>query len=389
MRNNHDKKTHKLGKRTFALCLALAVICSCLLPVFATGNSDAAVMLPDGGGIAMPVAGDDSEAVVQPGGGEVVMPVIPGDGEGTASSGSESGSTPVTDPSSVKGVTFPEGATNIVKNPNGSYSYDTAYGRVTVFPDADKVDMGDGTVKPNPNMKEDDAAFGVLPITYHFWLKKMDSFDLDDLTWEAEMADLSETEYLSLYGSSKKFPIWHMDTISADDVMGNYTFNNPTSLNDPEGKGREFAGWYTVDSLGVESEFEFYKSYGDESNTTINVFAKWKDASGDVVEEPKTDDTKSDETKDETKQEETKADDTKKNETAKAALAAEATLPDTTVKATVTVEGMPASATHLSVTTMGDTSMENFYNLYTELGGKLMPLMGFKITPKDASGATV
>ena len=36
MRNNHDKKTHKLGKRTIALCLALAVICTCLVPVFAT-----------------------------------------------------------------------------------------------------------------------------------------------------------------------------------------------------------------------------------------------------------------------------------------------------------------------------------------------------------------
>ena len=35
MRNDHHGKNNKLVKRAFALCLALAVICSCLLPVFA------------------------------------------------------------------------------------------------------------------------------------------------------------------------------------------------------------------------------------------------------------------------------------------------------------------------------------------------------------------
>lgn len=36
MRKNHHGKKDKLVKRVFALCLALAVICTCLVPVFAT-----------------------------------------------------------------------------------------------------------------------------------------------------------------------------------------------------------------------------------------------------------------------------------------------------------------------------------------------------------------
>lgn len=41
MRKNHHGKKDRLVKRVFALCLALAVICTCLVPVFATeGLSD-------------------------------------------------------------------------------------------------------------------------------------------------------------------------------------------------------------------------------------------------------------------------------------------------------------------------------------------------------------
>lgn len=36
MRKNHHGKKNRLVKRVFALCLALAVICTCLVPVFAT-----------------------------------------------------------------------------------------------------------------------------------------------------------------------------------------------------------------------------------------------------------------------------------------------------------------------------------------------------------------
>ncbi len=40
MRKNHHGKKDRLVKRVFALCLALAVICTCLVPVFATEYKD-------------------------------------------------------------------------------------------------------------------------------------------------------------------------------------------------------------------------------------------------------------------------------------------------------------------------------------------------------------
>ena len=55
----------------------------------------------------------------------------------------------------------------------------------------------------------------------------------------------------------------------------------------------------------------------------------------------------------------------------------------------VKVKNLPSAADHLTVTTMDDTSMENFCNLYTEQGGKMNAFMGFQIAPKDAAGNVV
>lgn len=368
MRNNHDKKNHKLAKRTFALCLALAVICSCLLPVFATEgglvaswNEAAAsgdgISTQDGGAIA-----------VQPGGGVVVGPVDGGSSssESTASS-TESGSK----------VELPAGATDFVDNGDGTYTYKDAAGNTVkgwfIGKDDKTTWTGDEVqITPNDNLKQDDAAFGVLPIEYHFWLRQLDSFELSNLAWETEVSDYgTETEYLAVFGDSTGFPIWHMDTISSVDTISNYKFDNPTSKDDPTGEGREFAYWYTVDSTGLKHEFDPYQSYGSTTNTVINVYAAWKDASGDVVEE-------------ETKTE-TKTDTAKTGEASgKAKL-----LDNANVELTITAKGLPTTATHLTVSNMGKTSMEQFYNLYTSLGGKLTPFLGFKISPKDAGGNTV
>ena len=235
MRNNHDKKNHKLVKRAFALCLALAVICSCLLPVFATEGVS-----------IMPMIGGQ-EAAAQDGiaAGAVEVPVD------TVTGGDTTAATP----------TLPEGATDYKDNGDGTYTYKDAAGNtVKGYLTGDKTTWsGDEiTITPNPDLKKDDAAFGVTPIEYHFWLKQMEEYDMKDLAWEAQMAEMSETEYPSLFGKSDKFPIWHMDTISSVDNMSNYRFTNPTSKDDPEKLGREFAGWYTVYSLGVKSEFELF-----------------------------------------------------------------------------------------------------------------------------------
>lgn len=367
MRNNHDKKNHKLAKRTFALCLALAVICSCLLPVFATEGSlvaswneaaasDDGIATQDGGAIA-----------VQPGG-VVVGPVVDdtSSSESTAS-GTESGSK----------VELPAGATDFVDNGDGTYTYKDAAGNTVkgwfIGKDDKTTWTGDEVqITPNDNLKEDDAAFGVLPIEYHFWLRQLDSFELSNLAWETEVSDYgTETEYLAVFGDSTGFPIWHMDTISSVDTISNYKFDNPTSKDDPAGEGREFAYWYTVDSTGLKHVFDPYQSYGSTTNTVINVYAAWKDASGDVVEE---------ETKTETK-----------TDTAKTSeVSGKAKLLDSdNVELTITAKGLPTTATHLTVSNMGKTSMEQFNNLYTSLGGKLTPFLGFKISPKDAGGNTV
>ena len=422
MRNDHHGKNNKLVKRAFALCLALAVICSCLLPVFATeggwiatqeldASTQVATMdtaastsqsgavaaqpgISTGGGIA---TGGISRPVA---GGVVTDPVVDsGSTSDSASSGSTSASTSaststsestassttgtsevITDPSTITDVKIPDGATNIVKNANGSYSYTTEYGRITVFPtkEGEKTTWTDDevTITPNPNLKEDDAAFGVLPIEYHFWLKQLDSDTFRELDWEAEMAEMSETEYLALFGASDKFPIWHMDTISSVDTISNYKFANPTSKDDPAGQGREFAYWYTVDENGVESEFNPYNTYGSETATIVNVYAKWKDASGDVVNE------------DTTKEETTTSGETKTNPVE---VSAKANIPDYDGEVTVTVTGLPSNVTHLSVTSMGDSSMQSFCELYSSKNpnSTMAPLLGYKIAPKDANGNIV
>ena len=372
MRNKHHRTTHKLGKRAFALCLALAVICSCLVPVFATGG----IATMDGGfaiDTGFGVGGDDASFGVDPMDDAygvdtgVDAGVDTGVDTGT-DAGVDTGAgavvvPPVVDDSSS---TSTSGPTIITK--------ETEYGTVTEYDwgDSQTTWTGeDAIVTPNDNMKEDDAAFGVLPIEYHFWLKQLDSFDFQMLAHEAEMAEMSETEYLALFGSSEQYPIWHMDTIASTDTISNYKFADPTAKDDPAGENHEFAYWYTVDENGVETEFDPYKTYGSETDTTVNVYAKWKDASGDVAQDT------------------TKTEDTAKTESKTVEVSHKAVIEGTEDEVTITVKGLPENVKSLSVSSMGENSMDNFYELYAAQNGTMAPLFGFKIAPKDADGNTV
>lgn len=72
MRKNHHGKKDRLVKRVFALCLALAVICTCLVPVFATeGLSDLQV--------EKELPGTSEEEVAGFGGDEATRPVDDGE----------------------------------------------------------------------------------------------------------------------------------------------------------------------------------------------------------------------------------------------------------------------------------------------------------------------
>lgn len=231
MRNKHHRTSHKLGKRAFALCLALAVICSCLVPVFATGGiatMDGGFVMDEGFG----VGGDDAGFAVD----TQEVPASADDAatmEMPASSGDAATmDTPVVDTGDAASTSGPTITTK-----------ETEYGTVTEYDwgDSQTTWTGeDAIATPNDHMKEDDAAFGVLPIEYHFWLKQLDSFDFQMLAHEAEMAEMSETEYLALFGSSEQYPIWHMDTIASTDTISNYKFANPTAKDDPAGENHEF-----------------------------------------------------------------------------------------------------------------------------------------------------
>lgn len=73
MRKNHHGKKDRLVKRVFALCLALAVICTCLVPVFATEYKE----VVDSG--EEEIAGFGGDEAAGFGGDEVARPVEGGE----------------------------------------------------------------------------------------------------------------------------------------------------------------------------------------------------------------------------------------------------------------------------------------------------------------------
>lgn len=337
----HYVNHHRLAKRVSAFGLALAVICGCLTPVFASqpelaaaeGAAGAATM---DGGIALPVAGG---GVAVDGGSTVTQPTI---------------------------TTRTDADGNIITE----YDWGDAQ---TVWKD-DEITIS----RPEQGMDQLDRAFGVSTVTYRFWLDQLDAYTLDQLTQDAEAAGLSETEYLVQFGASKTFPLYHMDTIADTAYIGEYPFDQPTVLDDPESLGRTFAGWYTVDDLGIEWEFDPEDASYKAASDVVNIYAKWADA-----EQPK-DDTQ-DDTKDETKED-------TKTEAKTVDLTASTPILNKTATASVAVQGLPGTAKTLNVFELDDAAMEAFGEAYQKtLNGAsgLVPVFGLEIAPQDAGGATV
>lgn len=401
MRKNHHGKKDRLVKRVFALCLALAVICTCLVPVFATETGGIAVMPMDGGfavDTGFGVGGEDAGVAVQPmdggfavdtgvdAGTDTGFAVDPMDGGFAVDTGEDADVDTGMTPGTGIVVTPPvvdEGSSSSASTSGPTIiTKETEYGTVTEY------DWGDSqttwkddeiTITPNDNLKEDDAAFGVLPIEYHFWLQQLDSFTFDTLSYEAEMAEMSETEYLALFASSEQYPIWHMDTIASTDTISNYKFANPTAKDDPAGENHEFAYWYTVDENGVETEFDPYKSYGSETDTTVNVYAKWKDGTVGSDEEEDVDHEDLVDKNPVPVDLETKASASYEDEDGNTK----------SVNLPVEVKNLPSAAHSLSVIHMGDDDMQTFYESHEDSFGKMMPILGLKISPKNAKGEKV
>ena len=305
MRKNLAKHTAKklpLAKRVLALCFALIFVCSCLLPAFANGTgaeietpdtevveaadpgaepepmdlydepaavADEPAALDDDFGVAdepdqveKPVVDDEPAAMDD----QVEKPVVddePAAMDNEVEKPVEGDEPPVADDTPAK-----EGATKTTTDASGNtvYEYDTSG---TTFPDDDAAALPDG------DQMQVDAAFSIPTNIYHFWLKKMSSYDLADIADAAKTAEMTVEQYLAMYGTDKG--CYHIMTAADGANLKDYQFANPTSNDDPEGNSRTFAGWYYTDDLGDEQKFVFDECLYVSEGTTVEVYAKWTD----------------------------------------------------------------------------------------------------------------
>ena len=317
MRKNLAKHTAKklpLAKRVLALCFALIFVCSCLLPAFANGTGeelgtpgtevveaadpgtepepmdlyDEPEALDDNFAVAdEPAAMDDDFAVAdepeamdddfamddEPAAmdDQVEKPVVddePAAMDNEVEKPVEGGEPPVADDTPAE-----EGATKTTTDASGNtvYEYDTSG---TTFPEDDAAALPDG------DQMQVDAAFSIPTNIYHFWLKKMSSYDLADIATDAEAAEMTVEQYLAMYGTDKG--CYHIMTAADGANLKDYQFANPTSNDDPEGNSRTFAGWYYTDELGDEQKFVFDEYLYISEGTTVEVYAKWKELEPEV-----------------------------------------------------------------------------------------------------------
>ena len=272
MRKNLAKHTAKklpLAKRVLALCFALIFVCSCLLPAFANGTGEEletpgteVVEAADPGTEPEPMDLYDEPAAVadEP----TAMDDEPAAMDDQVEKPVEGDEPPVADDTPAA-----EGATKTTTDASGNtvYEYDTSG---TTFPEDDAAALPDG----DQVLDKMDAAFSIPTNIYHFWLKKMSSYDLADIATDAEAAEMTVEQYLAMYGTDKG--CYHIMTAADGANLKDYQFANPTSNDDPEGNSRTFAGWYYTDELGDEQKFVFDECLYVSESTTVEVYAKWK-----------------------------------------------------------------------------------------------------------------
>lgn len=382
MRKNHHGKKDRLVKRVFALCLALAVICTCLVPVFATeGLIDPQVHQE----ASRPV--DDGEASYPDDGfagfgeEEATRPV---DGGEAAGFGEEEASRPVDDEGGEDNL---DGGPNVKETEWGTViEYDTSTSTdpssstetqwsgeddVVEKPD-DKVVVSGDEIKKLQDM-----------VVYRFWLRELNTLDLQDITAQAQINNMTESEYLARNGEV----LWNLYFIQAvprAETIADYSsyIENPSSNRDPKGELRQFDYWYTLDEFGNRVRLNLTDPTSnilDDKTTTVNVYAAWKDGTVGSDEEEDVD----------------HEDLVDKNPvpvdlTAKASASYEDEDGNTkSVNLPVEVKNLPSAAHSLSVINMGDDDMESFYEGHEDSFGEMMPILGLKISPKNAKGEKV
>ena len=380
MRKNHHGKKDRLVKRVFALCLALAVICTCLVPVFATeGLIDPHVHQE----ASRPV--DDSEAsypddeVAGFGEEEATRPV---DGGEAAGFGEEEASRPV-----EGGEDNLDGGPNVKETEWGTVIEYGPSSSTGTDPEPETQWSGEDDVVEKPDDKVvvsgDEIKKLQDMVVYRFWLKELNTLDLQDITAQAQINNMTESEYLARNGEV----LWNLYFIQAvprAETIADYSsyIENPSSNRDPKGELRQFDYWYTLDEFGNRVRLNLTDPTSnilDDKTTTVNVYAAWKDGTVGSDEEEDVD----------------HEDLVDKNPvpvdlTAKAAASYEDEdgNPKTTTLP-VKVKNLPSAAHSLSVIHMGDDDMERFYESHSNDFGEMMPILGLKISPKNAKGETV
>lgn len=381
MRKNHHGKKDRLVKRVFALCLALAVICTCLVPVFATEglidpqvNQEASRPVDDGeasypddefGGFGeeeatRPVDGGEAAGF---GGDEVATRPVEG-GEDNLDGGPnvketewgtviEYDTSTSTDPSSSTETQW-SGEDDVVEKPD------------------DKVVVSGDEIKKLQDM-----------VVYRFWLRELNTLDLQDITAQAQINNMTESEYLARNGEV----LWNLYFIQAvprAETIADYSsyIENPSSNRDPKGELRQFDYWYTLDEFGNRVRLNLTDPTSnilDDKTTTVNVYAAWKDGTVGSDEEEDVD----------------HEDLVDKNPvpvdlTAKASASYVDEDGNTkSVNLPVEVKNLPSAAHSLSVIHMGDDDMESFYESHEDDFGSMAPILGLKISPKNAKGEKV
>lgn len=378
MRKNHHGKKDRLVKRVFALCLALAVICTCLVPVFATeGLSDLQVEkeLPGTSEEEAAGFGDDFPAV--------------DDGEPRE----------VYDDSEAAGFGEDEVATRPVEggedNLDGGPSVkETEWGTVIEYDTSTDTSSstetqwsGEDDVVEKPDDKVvvsgDEIKKLQDMVVYRFWLKELNANDLQDITAQAQINNMTESEYLARNGEV----LWNLYFIQAVpriETIADYSsyIKNPSSNRDPKGELRLFDYWYTLDEFGNRVRLNLTDPTSnilDDKTTTVNVYAAWKDGTVGSDEEEDVDHEDLVDKNPVPVDLETKASASYEDEDGNTK----------SVNLPVEVKNLPSAAHSLSVIHMGYDDVGDFYENHLDDFGSMAPILGLKISPKNAKGETV
>lgn len=363
MRKNHHGKKDRLVKRVFALCLALAVICTCLVPVFATE------------GLIDPQVHQEASRPVDDGEASYPDDEFGGFGEEEASRPVEGG-----EDNLDGGPTVQDSEWGTVIDYSTSSSTDTSSSTETQWSGEDDV-----VEKPDDKVVVSGDEIKKLQdmVVYRFWLRELNTLDLQDITAQAQINNMTESEYLARNGEV----LWNLYFIQAVprvETIADYSsyIENPSSNRDPKGELRQFDYWYTLDEFGNRVRLNLTDPTSnilDDKTTTVNVYAAWKDGTVGSDEEEDVD----------------HEDLVDKNPvpvdlTAKASTSYEDEDGNTkSVNLPVEVKNLPSAADHLNVIHMGDDDMQTFYESHEDSFGEMMPILGLKISPKNAKGEKV